>query len=307
VRPKRRDRVEIPVPLDVLVALGAKRRTDRWDGVSLDVLVARLATRQEGVVATDQLLALGLTRAAIKHRMRVGRLIRVHQGVYAVGHEALGDRGRAVAALLAAGPGAALSHRAAAAVYGLIPSMPQLVDITLTSRRPRMRPGLKIHQTENTDTRRHEGLKSTTPVQTLRDLEHDPDHDRLCTEALYRQLVTTGQLEAATLLDPLDGAPTRSALERRFRALVESAGLPRPKVNHRIGPDTVDFAWPAHKLVVETDGWDGHGNRLAIERDHARDAMLQALGYRVLRFTWRQVFDEPLLVAARIAPLLVTA
>jgi predicted transcriptional regulator of viral defense system len=122
-------------------ALRPKRRVDGSEALSLDVLGARLATRQSGVVSTAQLLALGLTRDAIKHRVRAGRLIRVHQGVYAVGHEALTDRSLMIAALLAAGPGAALSHRTAAHLYGLLPSMPQLVHLTLTDRAPRSRAG----------------------------------------------------------------------------------------------------------------------------------------------------------------------
>ena len=98
--------------------------------------------------------------------------------------------------------------------------------------------------------------------------------------------------------------PTRSELERKLLPTLQAAGLPRPLVNHRLGRYTIDFLWPDQKLVVETDGWAGHGHRVAFERDRARDADLQAQGFAVLRFTWRQVMHETLLVTVRIAQLL---
>ncbi len=133
-------------------------------------MVARLATTQAGVVGVEQLLALGMTRGAIKHRVRSGRLIRVHRGVYAVGHEALSDRGRMIAALIAAGPGAALSHRTAAYHWKLIPSMPQFPDVTVTGRVPRRRANLRVHQAKRLDVTVHQGLQTTTPLQTITQL-----------------------------------------------------------------------------------------------------------------------------------------
>jgi hypothetical protein len=99
-------------------------------------------------VGRGQLMALGFTRREIEGLVKSRRLIRVHQGVYAVGHEALSDRGRMLAALLAAGPGAALSHRTAAYLWKLIPSMPQFIEVTLTDRAPRTRNGLRVHRAE---------------------------------------------------------------------------------------------------------------------------------------------------------------
>ena len=86
--------------------------------------------------------------------------------------------------------------------------------------------------------------------------------------------------------------------------LIRDAGLPEPRVNHPVGPYVVDFAWPAHRVVVETDGWAAHGHRVAFERDRARDAALHAAGWTVVRFTWRQVEHEPLLVIGRLGVLL---
>ena len=89
--------------------------------------------------------------------------------------------------------------------------------------------------------------------------------------------------------------------------LVHQAGLPQPEVNHPLGRYVVDFAWLDHHVLVETDGYAVHGHRAAFESDRARDADLHAQGYTVLRFTWRQVADEPLRVAARLAQTLVRA
>jgi len=112
-----------------------------------------------------------------------------------------------------------------------------------------------------------------------------------------RRLVTPQQLDAPP-------APTRTEIERRMLTVIRRAGLPAPKVNHPIRPYVVDFAWLDHRVLVETDGYGVHGHRSAFENDRARDADLHAQGYAVLRFTWRQIADEPLQVAARLAQTL---
>ena len=278
------------MPCDVLVDIRPKRNGAAKDGPSFDVLVARLATRQSGVAGRRQLLALGLTEGDIRHRVATRRLIRVHQGVYAVGHEALSDRGRCIAALLAAGPGAVMSHRTAAYLWKLIPSMPQFIDVTVTNRRPRQREAIHIHYADHIDTTTHEGLPLTTPLQTL----HDAGTSRTWSEALFLGLVDRSEA-------PSVNEPTQSELEAALLQALEAARLPMPLTQQRVGPYRVDFLWPDHKLIVETDGWAGHGHRAAFERDRARDADLQARGYRILRFTWRQVLHETLLVVVRIA------
>jgi hypothetical protein len=177
--------------------------------------------------------------------------------------------------------------------------MPPSVDVTVTAQRARRsRPGLTIHETRiPPETRRHHDLPLTAPLRTLQDLNGS---ERLCSEALVLKLVTEQQLEQAGLLTPLT-APTRSELERCMLALVEAAGLPRPLVNHRLGPYVSDFFWPGQRVIVETDGFHTHGRRAAFEDDRSRDADLQSRGYVVLRFTWRQLKTESLLVAARLA------
>jgi very-short-patch-repair endonuclease len=98
-------------------------------------------------------------------------------------------------------------------------------------------------------------------------------------------------------------APTRSELERRFLRAAARAKLPRPEVNGEAGGYEVDFDWPEHRLVVEVDGWRFHGHRLAFERDRAKDTALQVRGWRVLRFTWRQLRDDPAAVMTAVARL----
>jgi very-short-patch-repair endonuclease len=292
---KRRESLVLPIPLDVLLPLAGKRRAEGLDGADLDVFLARLATRQEGVASRRQLAALGFTRNEIDNRISRRRLICVYQGVYAVGHEALSDRGRMIAALLAAGPGATPSHRTAAYHWRLLCSMPQFPDVTLTDRAPRRRPGLRIHQAKRLDVTTHQGLPVTTPLQTIAQLA-PPERDRARAEALVQKLIPRGADDHAE--------PTRSELERALLPALRKARLPRPVVGAELLGYTVDFFWPDHNLVVETDGWGTHGHRRAFETDRARDATLQAHGYTVVRFTWRQVIHETLLVTVRIAQLL---
>jgi very-short-patch-repair endonuclease len=288
----------LPVSLDVLLPVGGKRRAESPAGAQLDVFLARLATRQAGVVGRRQLAAIGFTRNEIDNRVARRRLIRVHQGVYAVGHEALGDRGRMIAALLAAGPGAVLSHATAAHLWKLTPSMPPFNHVTLTDRVPRRRRGLHVHQAVDLATTVHQALPTTTPAQTIAQLP-PARRDRARAEALVLGLIPRSADD--------DAEPTRSELERALLPAFEKAQLPRPLVNHRVLGREVDFLWPDHRLIVETDGWRTHGHRRAFERDRARDAALQAHGYTVVRFTWRQVVHETLLVTVRVAQLLARA
>jgi very-short-patch-repair endonuclease len=285
----------LPIPIDVLLPLGGKRRSGGLNSSELDVLLARLATRQEGVVGRRQLAALGFARNEIDNRIARGRLIRVHQGVYAVGHEALSDRGRMIAGLLAAGPGAALSHRTAAYLWKLIPSMPLFIDVTFTDRTPRSRGNLRVHHAQCLDTTTHRRLRATTPLQTIAQLPPE-ERDRARAEALVLKLIPRSADDHAE--------PTRSELERALLPALRKARLPRPIVGAEVLGYTVDFFWPDHNLIVETDGWHTHGHRRAFESDRARDATLQAHGYTVVRFTWRQVLHETLLVTVRIAQLL---
>jgi very-short-patch-repair endonuclease len=283
-----------------------------------DRAVAALAARQHGVVRRDQLLSAGLTRHAIAHRVRTGRLHRLHPGVFAVGHTALTPTGRALAAVLACGRGAALSHRSAAVAWALLDDRPGPVDVTVLTQR-RRRAGMTLHRTSAlspSDVVRRDGVAVTTPVRTLLDLAAAgaSELERALTEARVRRLVADHELRvrshgrpgarALGLLLAEGPAFTRSEAERRLLGLLARAQLPRPRTNVRVGAHEVDAYWPAQRLVVEVDGYAFHSSRAAFERDRLRDAALQATGHRVLRTTWRQLTDHPEAVVARIAAML---
>jgi hypothetical protein len=259
-------------------------------------------------VSRAQLEALGLERGSIEHRVRIGRLRVVHRGVYAVGHDAIPIRGRLCAALLVGGPDSALSHRTAAYVLTLLPSMPPFVEVTTTGRAPRTRSGLAFHHAKALEATPKHGLPATTPIRTLRDLAATRPHaevERAASEALVLKLITKHQLETqqrpgAAILASLVKTgigPTRSGLERAFLKAVVRAGLPEPIVGHRIGPYTVDFFWPSHNLVVETDGADYHDHAIARRRDAKRDAYLQDRGLTVVRVPEDELPEAPATLA----------
>ena len=260
-------------------------------------VVGAVVHRQGGVVSRAQLVKAGLTPSAIKHLLSTERLISIYRGVYAFGNPAVSDRGRIVAALLAAGPKALASHWTAAYLYELISTLPAVVDVTMPGRPRRSRPTLTIHRTTTPmETRRRQGIPVTTPLRTLSDLGFPQD---LVGDALAKRLIRPEDLGPGR-------EPTRSKLERRLLPLIRRAGLPEPLVNHPIGPYTVDFVWPEQRVLVETDGYATHGHRAAFERDRARDAALQAAGYVVLRFTHRQVTRRPMVVIAQLAAVLLS-
>jgi very-short-patch-repair endonuclease len=277
------------------------------DNRPADEAIARVANRQGGVVSRAQLLARGVTPRAIQRRTESGRLRVIHRGVYAVGHDAIPIRGRLCAALLAAGPGAALSHSTAAHVLALLPSMPPFVEVTTTRQRRANRPALRFHHATRLETTKRHGLPTTTALRTLLDLAvtHHPELERAASEALVRKLVSDHQLKtqqgpgAATLRRLIVG-PTRSRFERAFLKALSKSNLPEPLVNHRIGHYEADFFWPQHNLIIETDGADYHDHALAQRRDAQKTAYLQALGYTVARA--RTVPEALSALASRRAP-----
>jgi very-short-patch-repair endonuclease len=265
-----------------------------------DQVVAELAARQHGVVSAAQLGAAGLDRHAVARRVKAGRLHRVHRGVYAVGHKRLSFEGRCLAAVLACGESAVLSHRSAGVLWGmLLPSL-HPIDVTVPSHSGReKRRGIVLHRSTTVGSElvtRRNGIPLTCPARTLQDLRRvlSPKWlQKASRKALDLRLDVTSALDAEPDL-------TRSELERLFLRLCRSHSLPSPEVNAGIGPFEVDFLWRDLSLIVETDGFRHHSSRAAFESDRARDARLQALGYRVLRFTYRQVRETPQAVVASL-------
>ncbi|MEA2220947.1 MAG: hypothetical protein QOJ35_3573 [Solirubrobacteraceae bacterium] len=284
-----------------------------------DVRVAILAAEQDGVVSTAQLHARGLNNAAIAVRVRNGRLHRIHQGVYAVGHEAITLRGRFMAAVLACGDGAVLSHAAAGALWGFLTWDERLPEVTVVGSGGRRRPGLRIHRARGLDprdVRRNLAIPVTTVERALLDLADDlPDKGlrratrqaqamnltnvRLIADVLTRADGRRGARRLARLI--ADGpAPTRSELEDVVLDLVVAAGLARPQINRRLGRVYPDLRWPQERLTVECDGRAWHAGKLATEDDAERQARLEADGERVLRVTWQQVVAQPQLTVRRL-------
>jgi Protein of unknown function (DUF559) len=287
--------------------------------------VAEVAAAQYGVVSFAQLRAVGLGRGAVEKAVRGERLIRLHTGVYAVGHRVLRVEGSRLAAVLACGEGAVLSHRSAGAHWGLLPTARTLVDVT-TPRTRRRVPGIDLHRSRSLDARdtaSHEGIPITTVARTLLDLAAAVPESRLeraLAQAERLQLYdhraitdviarANGHRGKAALARAVRGEPklTRSELEARFLSLVRQAGLPEPLGNFILdAPDhprlEVDFYFPMHNLVVETDGWETHKTKAAFRSDRRKDAALTSAGHRVMRFTYEDIVYEPDTVVARLTP-----
>jgi REase_MTES_1575 len=279
-----------------------KRKVDRPDR-----RIAALSSRQHGVVSRSQLLALGLTRHDVDYRLQIERLQPLYRAVYAVGHDALTREGRWMAAVLASGRGAVLSHRSAAKLWGI--AAPAGIDVTVPKQR-RPPAGIELHETllPPDEITRRDRIPVTTISRTLFD----------CATILRpRQLESAmSQAEQQRLLDDLSlhdlltryprrpGAPavrallaareagatvTRSELEVRFLEFVDERGLPPPQTNQWIEGFEVDCLWREQRLAVELDSRTFHDSSTAFERDRERDRILQAAQWRPIRVTWRQL------------------
>jgi very-short-patch-repair endonuclease len=267
------------------------------------VVIARLAARQHGVISASQLASIGITPAGITRRVRAGRLHRLHRGVYAVGHAKVSRHGLWLAAVLACGPDAVLSHRAAAALWDLR-RWSGYPEITVPSTNGRKRRnGIIVHRSSTLTPEQvtaKEGIPVTAPSRTLADLKRVASTDQV-RAALRRAEILRLDTGPQPGHDPdSDGTD----LEGAFLALCRSHELPQPRTQAIIRPYTVDFLWEIARLVVETDGWRTHGTRSAFEADRERDAYLKRHGYDVLRFTYRQVMQEAQVVTATLRSVL---
>jgi very-short-patch-repair endonuclease len=294
---------------------------------SRDKRIAAIARHQRGRVSRDQLVAIGLSAGVIQRRVRRGLLLAERPGVYLVGHVAVVPLGPETAALLSVRDGAVLSHHSAAALWG-IGAADRKIHILVQGGYAGQRTGVKIHRTrvlDAQDVRIREGLPVTSPARTLLDRAGETSLRRLelmFTEAVTQHLVSPADLEdviargrgrkgcaalRALLEEESDPAFTRSDGEKRMRALIRKAGLPAPLVNSPLHGFEVDFYWPAHGVVVEIDSYGFHTSRWAYERDRDKDAVLRSHGMPPLRFSRRQVRDEPLLVITQVAQAIAAA
>jgi very-short-patch-repair endonuclease len=287
----------------------------------IDRLISDLAGRQHGVVARWQLLAAGVTRNQIGWRLAIGRLYELHRGVYLVGHAVPPRYAPEMAALLACGPTAILSHRSAASLWLLVPyPAPGPVCVTVEPERSARRPKLEIHRArvETRHIRHRHRLALTSPPRTVLDFAATLDQaglESLVAEAHYRGLAREPELRAQLARYPhrpgaralrrtldLSGGPqrTRSPAERELLALLRRAGITGFQCNTRIAGYEVDILWREHDLAVEVDGYDAHSGRIAFERDRLKAATLNANGIAVMPVTGRQIREDPRGVIARL-------
>jgi very-short-patch-repair endonuclease/predicted transcriptional regulator of viral defense system len=300
--------------------------------------LARLAAQQHGVVTLRQLYSLGYSDSQVRTRVAAGWLHRIHHGVFAVGRRPLPIERHWMAAVLAGGEGAVLSHWAAAQLWRLRRIRSQAtnsrgghshppIDITVPSRGGRRRrAGLVIHRVTALPPEErtlHCRIPVTTPARTLLDLAtclprrqleraiDEAERLNICNEEDLERIVAAhfGQAGAgvlgAVIREHQPGStPTRSELEERFLALCRNRRLPQPEVNVPLLDYIVDFLWPEARLVVEVDGRATHDTHGAFQSDRDRDGRLAVAGYRVLRFTWWDVTRRPAVVTDRVRRLL---
>ncbi|MGE5408651.1 MAG: hypothetical protein ACM3NV_08565 [Syntrophothermus sp.] len=286
----------------------------------------RLATRQQGVVARWQLIEMGFGEDAIRMQVAAARLVPVHREVFGVGHRR-GDRtARWWAAVLAYGPGAVLSHRSAAAAWGIESPGRRPVDVTAPRGRQgrERRSGIWVHRCKlaAADRANLGGLPVTTVARTLFDLAETEPYERLqqaaqeadrlklrwtrevggiCERGRGRRALRPVRRLLSELQPPDEG---RSPLELRFPPFCRAHGIPLPEPNVTLLGHEVDGLWVAAKLVVELDSWSFHGHRAAFEGDRARDSKLLLAGYRIVRVTHRRLDLEAETLAAELRGLL---
>lgn len=287
---------------------------------AIDRRIAALAKRQRGYVLRGQLLKLGLGAQAIKYRVRIGRLIPVYAGIYAVGHVPREPTDRAYAALLACGPKAVLSHGTAATLYGIYRRWDVPFEVTVPAKRARR--GIRAHRAAlaRGDIRMEQGLRVTSPARTLLDMaprltdkQLGRAFDRLrlshglTQEALRALLERFPRHPGAQRLMPLAGirrGATRSRLELNFHDFCIEWGLPEPLLNEKVNGREVDAYFPEHRLIVEVDGYDVHSGPVSFEGDRDRDASNLALDLPTVRVTEQRIDNEPEREAARLLRIL---
>lgn len=291
---------------------GAKSPARHWEQE-----IAELARGQHGVVSRAQLLELGVGRRWIASRIERGQLHRLHHGVYKVGYRRISGKGRWMAAVLAAGPGACLSHRSAARLWRLMPPGDAWVEVTSPPPSRARRRGIVCHEGLVAEDERLEvdGIPVTSPFRTvfdltavlkLRELErvfHEAEvkglRDRVSLPMLLERYPgRRGAQNLRTLLeDPEPAGFTRNDFEEAFRVLVADHGFRRPRMNADLALRgrifQVDALWAEERVTVELDSRSVHGTKKRFESDRLRDRILVAEGYRIVHVTWRQLRKEP--------------
>jgi very-short-patch-repair endonuclease len=295
----------------------------------VEARMATLAQDQHGVVARRQLSRIGVTKEQIDGRVRSGGLHLLHRGVYAVGHTAITRRGGWMAAVLASGDGAVLSHRSATALWGIWGSGTGEIHVTVP-RKVRSQRSIRRHFSMLPDDEREvvDGIPVTSASRAvldlaaekgeaaaegaLREVEYLGIYGKVSLPVLLERYPkhrgTTACREALERVRDDPGGRLRSDLEERFITFLAANRIPRPRLNSwlSVGEDRfqVDCLWPEARLIAELDGWKSHGTKRAFRKDRKRDRRLGAAGFERVRITEDQVLDEPAALAADLMTLI---
>jgi hypothetical protein len=288
-----------------------------------------LAERQHGVFSTWQLLEGGISEDVVQGRREAGLLIPLHQGVYAFGHRALTSEGNWMAAVLACGPGAVLSHFSAGHLWGLCGSYGPIEVLRQSGGfHPKGHHEVRLHQTrrlEPYEVTLERGIPVVAIERVLLDLAARNDAKRLERKfvqaykredfswprlrritARRRGCKGVGKLRRIALeVDP-EALETKSVSEVDFLALSRNAEMATPSVNVLVEGHLVDFLWAEQKVIVETDSWSHHGDPFAFEQDRQREVDLTAAGYVVLRTTYKMLEGNPDPFLANVRRALLT-
>ncbi|HEX3609608.1 MAG TPA: type IV toxin-antitoxin system AbiEi family antitoxin domain-containing protein [Solirubrobacterales bacterium] len=290
--------------------------------------MAAIAERQHGVISRDQLLALGLSEAAVRHATVTGRLHPIFRGAYGVGHAGIGNSGRMLAAVLACGGGSVVSHGTAAVLLGLWDRQPRLVDVIAPVQAGRKIPGIlrrHVPPPRPCEAWMHDAVPCTNPSRTIVDVAGIAGEARLrrtVEQAAIHSMLNVPEIDAILAGPRRRGSPRlrailegwrrydsairlRSPMEAKLLPLLSQHGIPVPECNGKLylGGKTieVDFLWRSQGFVVETDGLKYHDNPEAEARDHRRSRALRAAGYRVWRLRWEDLELRPQVTMAELA------
>jgi very-short-patch-repair endonuclease len=302
---------------------------EKLGSMSRERAIVDLVARQQGVVTHAQLAEIGVGRRTLDRWLASGRLRTVHRDVYGFGPQPLVRRGKWLAAVLAMGPGAFLSHESAAALWGLTGDRQKIHVNAPRGRqvRPGRRSGIKVHRCRFAadEITVRDGVPVSTVARTLFDLaerstpnelksawdEADrlkrlrvPEVARVYDLGRGRRLARA-RIKPFLLVEARHIEDTASPLEERFAAFVVAYQLPPPQTNVLVEGDEVDVLWPEACLIVELDSWEFHAHRAAFEKDRDRDTDHLLAGYRTIRITHRRLSDEPERLAAQIRALLI--
>jgi hypothetical protein len=288
---------------------------------NIEVEIAHIAGRQQRNVTREQLLALGMAPSSIDYRVKIGRLYRSYWAVYSVGCPPITPQEHAMAAVLAGGPGAALSHGSALTLWGIWRRWDRPFDVTVRlDRRPQ---GVRVHRNrlERRDITRHHGIPVTRLARTLLDqaphmtsksLTRAVNDGRLTSavsladlcDVIRRYPSHRGRVRLEAVIGITSERPTRSRFEDDFFAFSERYGLPQPQLNVMVCGYEVDALFTDEKVIVELDGWDYHSSRRSFEDDRERDADTTEAGFVTVRLTRRRFEGNPAREAQRLHGIL---